>query len=224
VSQKSVASRCPDFIKGKLAERESPMSWNQTRSRPSNAPFIEYLDRLYSYARILVRNAADAENLVQEACARSHEPMGEPQASDSKLRLFTVLRDLWLERQRDLRTKDQNDLGSDAVAFSGKSLESRGGEGEPLRAAIQDLPTELREIVFLREYEGLSPQEIASLVKCPVETVTPQLSRARGKLRAALAALNGPLSSQRKKQQEGPSGAGSLLFFSRTELAPRTVI
>jgi RNA polymerase sigma-70 factor (ECF subfamily) len=202
------------------------MSWNQTRSRQFDAPVIEYLDRLYSYARILVRNLAEAENLVHETCLRANESMDRLQASDGKRWLFTVLRDIWLRRQRDPQlneSRDHNDPGNDIVAPSATSLDPSvcQSETEHLRVALQRLPTELREIVFFREYEGFSSQEIAAILNCPVETVTPQLVRARGKLRTALAAWNPPISPQGKRR-EG-SGASSLFFFSRTELARRTV-
>lgn len=196
------------------------MSWSQSqaRSRPSDTPVIEYLDRLYSYARILVRNLAEAENLVQETYAHANESIGKLPASDRKRWLFTVLRDIWLRGHGD------HDAPSNGIVEpSGNLFDPRvhKRETDPLRLAIQELPTELREMIFLREYEGLSPQEIAVILNCPVETVTPQLSRARGKLRAVLAALNAPSSPQGKKQDEKFSGPSSLLFCSSTELARR---
>jgi DNA-directed RNA polymerase specialized sigma24 family protein len=44
-------------------------------------------------------------------------------------------------------------------------------EAEQVRAAIQALPVDFREIILLREYEDLSYQEIASVLDCPVGTV-----------------------------------------------------
>jgi RNA polymerase sigma-70 factor, ECF subfamily len=59
-------------------------------------------------------------------------------------------------------------------------------EAEQVRAAIQELPVESREIILLREYEDLSYQEIAGVLDCPVGTVMSRLGRARTKLRALL--------------------------------------
>jgi RNA polymerase sigma-70 factor (ECF subfamily) len=59
-------------------------------------------------------------------------------------------------------------------------------ETEQVRAAIQKLPVEFREIILLREYEDLSYLEIASVLDCPVGTVMSRLGRARAKLRALL--------------------------------------
>ena len=59
-------------------------------------------------------------------------------------------------------------------------------EAEQVRAAIEELPADFREIVLLREYEDLSYQEIASVLDCPVGTVMSRLGRARAKLRVLL--------------------------------------
>lgn len=61
-------------------------------------------------------------------------------------------------------------------------------EAKQVRAAMQELPLEFREIILLREYEDLSYLEIASILECPVGTVMSRLGRARGKLRALLSA------------------------------------
>jgi RNA polymerase sigma-70 factor (ECF subfamily) len=55
-----------------------------------------------------------------------------------------------------------------------------------VRAAIRQLPVEFREIVILREYEELSYQEIANILKCPIGTVMSRLARARSRLRDLL--------------------------------------
>jgi RNA polymerase sigma-70 factor, ECF subfamily len=68
------------------------------------------------------------------------------------------------------------------------SYEIYAGEVERrrVRAAIQELSLESREIIMLREFEELSYQEIASLLGCPQGTVMSRLARARSKLRTLL--------------------------------------
>ena len=56
-----------------------------------------------------------------------------------------------------------------------------------MRVAIQQLPTEFREIIILREYEELPYQEIAAILDCPAGTVMSRLARARSRLRMLLA-------------------------------------
>jgi RNA polymerase sigma-70 factor (ECF subfamily) len=59
-------------------------------------------------------------------------------------------------------------------------------EREQVREAIQQLPVEFREIILLREYEELSYQEIAVVLRCPPGTVMSRLGRARWRLRVLL--------------------------------------
>jgi RNA polymerase sigma-70 factor (ECF subfamily) len=74
-------------------------------------------------------------------------------------------------------------------------------DAEQVRAAIQELPVEAREIILLREYEDLSYQEIAGVLDCPVGTVMSRLGRARAKLRALL--------SETLKGSDSPSVRGT---------------
>ncbi len=59
-------------------------------------------------------------------------------------------------------------------------------ERERVRQAIQQLPIHFREVLLLREYEDLSYEEIASILKCPAGTVMSRLARARTRLRELL--------------------------------------
>src|SRR5262249_9369630 len=57
-----------------------------------------------------------------------------------------------------------------------------------VRAALEELPVDFREVIVLREIEGLSYKEIASVVRVPIGTVLSRLARARERLLAALRA------------------------------------
>jgi RNA polymerase sigma-70 factor (ECF subfamily) len=59
-------------------------------------------------------------------------------------------------------------------------------EREQVREAIESLPDAYREIVVLRDIEGFTYQEIATVLDCPAGTVMSRLGRARGKLRKLL--------------------------------------
>ena len=158
----------------------------------------EYLDGLYSYAMVLSRNPAEAEDLVQETCLRALRAM-ERLRPDSNVKswLFTILRNIWLNQLRQRKTvPDVVDLDSDehganqAVASSKDPYAEYVSdlEREQVRQAIEHLPLEFREIILLREYEELSYEEIAAMLQCPVGTVMSRLARARSKLRDLLLA------------------------------------
>jgi len=160
--------------------------------------FGEYLDGLYGYAMVLSRNRTEAEDLVQETCLRALRAIDRLRADGSvKSWLFTILRNIWLNQVRQRRTAP--DLVEFDAAENGANEPADAAEDpltgyvnrverEQVRAAIQQLPGEFREIIILREYEELSYQEIAALLDCPMGTVMSRLARARSRLRDLLSA------------------------------------
>jgi RNA polymerase sigma-70 factor, ECF subfamily len=178
---------------------------------------IENLHGLYSYALILSRNHADAEDLVQETYVRAMQAIGRLRAdSNIKSWLFTILRNVWLNQIRKRKNGPQmiegggeEDLVNDVVEPSKDAYETYVSkiERQQVRAAIQKLPVEFREIILLREYEQLSYQEIASVLDCPAGTVMSRLGRARAKLRVLLAAnFTKPGPSQEENRNDGVRG------------------
>jgi len=158
--------------------------------------FGEYLDGLYGYAMVLSRNSAEAKDLVQETCLRALRGMDGLRSHDSaKSWLFTILRNTWLNQLRHRRTSPELielDAGGNGASEPTDSTKDPHAdyvsqvEREQVRAAIQQLPVEFREIIILREYEELSYQEIAALLECPHGTVMSRLARARSRLRELL--------------------------------------
>jgi RNA polymerase sigma-70 factor (ECF subfamily) len=160
---------------------------------PLTIDLVEYLDSLYSYALVLSRNQADAEDLVQETCVRALRAMDRLRPdSNAKSWLFTILRNIWLNELRrrkiapNVGDSDSDEYGANRVADSSKDPYAAyltDSECERVRYAIEQLPVEFREVVLLREYEELSYEEIAAMLQCPVGTVMSRLARARSKLR-----------------------------------------
>jgi RNA polymerase sigma-70 factor (ECF subfamily) len=157
------------------------MPWNHGGASQVDATGVEYLDGLYSYALILTRNHAEAEDLVQETYVRAIPATGRLRVgSNTKGWLFTILRNVLLKQLRKWRNGPQmiemdvgDDVANSIVETSKDShdLYLSKLETEQVRAAIQELPIDFRETILLREYEDLSYQEIANLLHCPVGTV-----------------------------------------------------
>jgi RNA polymerase sigma-70 factor (ECF subfamily) len=172
------------------------MSWNHAGAGRADALGIDFLDGLYSYALVLTRNHAEAEDLVQETYVRAMQAMGRLRAgSNIKGWLFTILKNIWLNQLRKRRNAPQvveievGDGVANSVVEPSKDshdLYVSKVETEQVRTAIQELSVEFREVILLRECEDLSYLEIASVLDCPVGTVMSRLGRARAKLRAAL--------------------------------------
>jgi RNA polymerase sigma-70 factor, ECF subfamily len=160
---------------------------------------IEYIDGLYGYALVLTRNRTDAEDLVQETYVRAIRAIGRLR-DDSNVKgwLFTILRNIWLnELRRRRKAPEIIDVGADEKTANlvDESMKSPHDiyvgdlERRHVRAAIEQLPEEAREVILLREWEHLSYQEIATVLDCPVGTVMSRLARARSKLRDLLSSL-----------------------------------
>ena len=156
----------------------------------------EHLDALYSYAMVLSRNPTEAEDLVQETCARAIRATGSlREDSNVKSWLFTILRNIWLNQLRQQRTAPKfaeldvdESIADVAIDTAEDPLTSYMNkvERERVRQTIQQLPAHFREVILLREYEELSYEEIASLLNCPAGTVMSRLARARSRLRELL--------------------------------------
>ena len=172
------------------------MAWDENEVGREDVNGVEHLDGLYSYALVLSRDHSEAEDLVQETYVRAIQAIGGLRPdSNMKGWLFTILRNVWLNQLRKWRNGPQLvevEVG-DAVANSvvdpsrdSHDLYVSKVETEQVRAAIQELPIDFREVILLREYEDLSYLEIASVLECPIGTVMSRLGRARARLRALL--------------------------------------
>lgn len=154
---------------------------------------LEHIDALYGYALTLTRDGAEAEDLVQETYMRAASAGNQP-GVDSNLKgwLFVIMRNAWLNQLRHRNSGPRFvDLETSEPAV--ETLENphviylRKLEREQVRDAIDRLPDAYREIVVLRDIEGFTYQEIATVLDCPAGTVMSRLGRARGRLRKLLA-------------------------------------
>ena len=153
---------------------------------------MPHLDAAYNLARWLTRNDHDAEDVVQEACLRAHRFFGGFHGADGRAWLLTVVRNTcytWLEHNRgDHATKvfDEEKHSAAATANSPEGLLTRKEDQQLVRQALEKLPPEFREVIVLRELEGLSYQEIAEMAAIPLGTVMSRLARARERLGESL--------------------------------------
>ena len=161
---------------------------------------LEHLDALYGFAMALTRNQTEAEDLVQETYLRAVRAFGRLMP-DSNLKgwLFAIMRNAWLNQLRHARggprfvdlDAEEHDRANwlDQVANDPHVVYLRKLERQEVRAAIDRLSLPHREIVVLRDIEGFSYQQIASILGCPAGTVMSRLGRARENLRRLLSQL-----------------------------------
>lgn len=154
---------------------------------------MEYIDSLYGYALTLTRDATEAEDLVQETYVRATGAGNRPDP-DSNLKgwLFVIMRNAWLNQLRHKNSGPhfvELELGEPpgvATQENPHVVYLRKLERQQVRDAIESLPHAYREIVVLRDIEGFTYQEIATVLDCPAGTVMSRLGRAREKLRQRL--------------------------------------
>jgi RNA polymerase sigma-70 factor (ECF subfamily) len=156
---------------------------------------LEHIDALYGYAVALTRDQTEAEDLVQETYLRAVRAFGQLMP-DSNLKswLFVIMRNAWLNQLRHERSgprfielEEEDSRGwPDPLARDPYVLYLRKLERQEIKEAIESLPSLYREIVVLRDIEGFSYQQIATLLDCPAGTVMSRLGRAREKLRKML--------------------------------------
>ncbi len=159
---------------------------------------LPWLDAAYNLARWLMRDDAAAEDVVQEATLRAFRYFESLRGNEARAWFLGIVRntcfnDLKARRGRSEVAGFEDDaleqLQFDAgLTQSGPAeLLDRRRQTAQVDAAIRALPPPMREVIVLREIEGLDYAEIAAIIGAPIGTVMSRLSRARNKLKTALA-------------------------------------
>jgi RNA polymerase sigma-70 factor (ECF subfamily) len=155
---------------------------------------LPHLDAAFNYARWLTKNEADAEDVVQDAYVRALRFFSSLRGEDARAWLFTIVRNTWYGRfprraGRPVMTvadEEADNRGADA-SLDPEAQMIQQQTVDQVRRALEALPTDFREVLVLRELEGLSYKEIAAIVGIPLGTVMSRLARARERLAGVLA-------------------------------------
>jgi len=156
---------------------------------------LPHLSAAYTLARYLMRNDYDADDVVQDAFLPAIKYFGGFRGEGSGASrgwLLAIVRNTaytWRRRERvDLSAVEFDEgLHSDAITEEHpESIFSRSASRATLAETLDQLPPEFREVIVLRELEGLSYKEISAVAGVPVGTIMSRLSRARKRLAEAL--------------------------------------
>ncbi|HXD50274.1 MAG TPA: sigma-70 family RNA polymerase sigma factor [Burkholderiales bacterium] len=168
------------------------------------AAALPYLDDVYTLARYLLRNTADAEDAAQECYLRAFRHFETFRGGPIKPWLLAILRNVCRAEyaRRGALTAVADNLDEAENKSDGLWSEAQSSpetetlqrlDGESMQRLITQLPGAFREALVLREVNDLSYREIADVTGVPVGTVMSRLARARGLLRTAwLAEEKGP--------------------------------
>ena len=133
---------------------------------------LPHLDAAFNYARWLTKNDADAEDVVQDASVRALRFFSSLRGADARAWLLTIVRNTWYGRfprraggavttvaEEDADNQADVSLDPEAQAIEHQTVEQ-------VRCALETLPTDFREVLVLRELEGLS-YKIAAIIGIP---------------------------------------------------------
>ncbi len=146
---------------------------------------LPHLDAAFNLARWLTRNQQDAEDVVQEAYLRALSFFDSFRGGDGRAWLLTIVRNTcytWLRKNRPPEASvlfDEELHSTGEETGNPETLALRNADRRLLEQVLEELPLEFREVLILRELEGLSYQEIASVAGIRVGTVMSRLARAR---------------------------------------------
>jgi RNA polymerase sigma-70 factor (ECF subfamily) len=152
---------------------------------------LPHLDTAYRLARWLLRNEANAQDAVQEACLRALRYFHTFAGGNGRAWFLRIVRHVcWRSRtpgltaRMDAFDEEQHSTGHDACDAEARLM--RIDDVALIDRALGRLSGRFRELLVLRELEGLSYQELAEVLGIPIGTVMSGLSRARRALRVAL--------------------------------------
>jgi RNA polymerase sigma-70 factor (ECF subfamily) len=163
---------------------------------------VPHLDAGRRLARWRMGNEHDAEDVMQEASLRAFRYFHTFAGGNARawfLRIVHNTCSAWRTRrvQRATDPFDEEHHSDDTAASSPEALFLRERDIRLMEEAISDLPTVVRDLLVLREFEGMSYRELADAFGIPMGTVMSRLSRARQALRDAMhsrrASLDAPV-------------------------------
>ncbi len=164
---------------------------NHTRRTNFDEVVLPHLDAAYRLARWLTRNEHDAEDVVQEASLRAFRYLQTFSGSNARGWFLRIVRNTCYgshggrpQQPTDVFDEEQHSGGD--LATTPESLMLQAADALLIEQAMSDLPDRSRELLVLREVEGLSYQELADVLGIPMGTVMSGLSRARQAFHRAL--------------------------------------
>jgi RNA polymerase sigma-70 factor (ECF subfamily) len=166
---------------------------------------MEHMPGLYSAAMRMTRNAADAEDLVQETYLKAYRAYASfEEGTNLRAWLYRILTNTYINTYRAAKRRpevtdveDVEDLylyKRMASTGAGSMPVGRSAEDEALdrftdddvKTALEELPEAFRMAVLLADVEGFSYKEISEITEVPIGTVMSRIHRGRKALQKAL--------------------------------------
>ena len=169
------------------------MTSERTRQRFGQI-VLPHLDDALTLARWLTGNISDAQDVTQEACIKALGALDGFRGGSSRAWVLAIVRTTtytWLRRHRPRFVELADGLAETAAGLwdeteNPETLLIAAQSEAQMSDAIAGLPAAMREILVLRDINGLSYREIGEILEIPSGTVMSRLARARAGLMRAL--------------------------------------
>jgi RNA polymerase sigma factor (sigma-70 family) len=155
---------------------------------------LPHLGAAYNLARWLTGSAQQAEDLAQDSYVRALSFFDGFRGEDGRAWLLAIVRNTcyeWLKKNRKYQQSCADAEEVDRAADRAPDPEEqqlRQADRRTVQESLEKLPEEYREVLVLRELEGMSYKQIARVTEAPIGTVMSRLARARKRLGQVLAA------------------------------------
>ncbi len=160
---------------------------------------LPHMDILHNYALRMTANSDDANDLVQETYLKAYRFWDKyEKGTNIRAWLFRIMKNSYINRYRK-ETKEPETVDYNEIQNFYNSIRYESSDPNDLQEkifgglleddvarAMEALPEDFRTVVILCDIEGLSYEEIAEFVDCPIGTVRSRLHRGRKMLRANL--------------------------------------
>jgi RNA polymerase sigma-70 factor, ECF subfamily len=151
-------------------------------------------DSLYNFARWLVHNSNDAEDLVQETYLKALRSFASFQlGTNFRAWMFRILKNTFLSscstlerRMTDAMVSREDEYELTVGTETPETILMNRSNSQLVQSAIDDLPVHYREALLLCDVEEMSYQEIAEILSIPIGTVMSRLARGRKAVRKSL--------------------------------------
>jgi RNA polymerase sigma-70 factor (ECF subfamily) len=188
----------------RLTSLSDPLLVERVKERDDDAAFDEIVrrhkNRIFSYICRMTKDGPDAEDLTQEVFIRAYQSIHRFRADAAvDTWLYRIATNLVIDRFRRGRRVPQQWEPLEEEEDALEALPATDRESDPeataqlgelrsvVQKAVHTLPPKLRAAVVLHDIEGLSYEEVAEALGCPVGTVKSRLFNGRNVLRRKLA-------------------------------------
>ena len=167
--------------------------------------FAPHLPEAYRLAHWFTGNAADAEDIVQEAALKAFRSIKTFASINARAWSLTIVRNTafsWLAKNNPRSVVYLNELGTteqENLEYEGlygtrmptpEEITFQRLDAEEVQRALMKLPAQFREVIVLRELSQMNYREIAEIIDVPIGTVMSRLSRGRQLLMGLLGDRN----------------------------------